>query len=252
MLDFYEAQNKLFLTQVYEKIQAEEDLSADQVLFEIVQEHFEEGIESLSLDVPLKFPKCVGCKLLCPGFESCKEKEIVWMWKQHKNNKRKKPNSKIFTPYTQRVVEFYINTEVDENLPRLEAFGANSAPLTMRAHYLLKRFSKQLNTNEVYPALSVNRLSQTLKIPQSHFIHYKHLVGGEESRQYILDALLAKDLIFVYQQDYQRLIHNLDTFEAFFSALTGFLKYKGLCEKQPSDVPLKQGWIEFPKTDMAL
>lgn len=247
VLDYFEKQNKLFLTHVFEQIQGDAVAPADQILVQIIKENTNRQTALLALDAPMHWPKCVTCRLKCPGYERCKEPEITWFWKQHKRQRKNKPRVKLFTPYTQRVVENYLSSEVAEELPPLETLGANTAPIASRALFLLKRI-KHIQAIEVFPSLSVLKIGQSLKIPKSHFLHYKHLVGGDESRQVILDHILAEDMVFIYQQDYHRLIANLDAFEALFCALTGFLKFKGECEKPPKDLPLKQGWIEYPKT----
>lgn len=169
------------------------------------------------------------------------------MWKQFKKHKKRKPRIKIFTPYTQRVSEYLLNTEYGQSL---EAFGANTAPLTARGQFLIRRL-KNHSLLEVNPALTIQRIAQHFKVPKSHGLYYKHQVGGEESRQTILDHLVKRDIVFVYQQDYMRLIHNSDAFDAFFNAFTGYLKSMNLCESKPDDVPLGQGWIEFPKLDLS-
>ncbi|MBK9294452.1 MAG: DUF429 domain-containing protein [Oligoflexia bacterium] len=242
VLDYYKNQNKLFLTQIYEHIQAGEDVSSDKVLIDLIQANLTQNTKYLCVDFPLKVPKCVTCKLKCPGYEACREKEIVWMWKHYNKNKKQKPRIKIFTPYTQRVSEYLLNTEYGQSL---EAYGANTAPLTARGQFLLKRL-KKISLLEVNPALSVLRVGENFKVAKNNMLYYKHQVGGDEARQVLLDQLIKRDIVFVYQQDYQRLIHNCDAFEAFFNAYTGFLKSQNLCEPQPKDVPLAQGWIEFP------
>ncbi len=260
-MDFYSQQNKLFLTHLFESIEQDGERTADQELLEIIlgqaskksSEKATIGLESISVDAPLKLPLSMTSKHQCQGYEHCKEKEITWMWSQYKKQKRKKVRTKIFTPYTQRVVEYYLATEGAPELPPLEAMGSNTAPIAARAQYLIRLLARKLpkiKILESYPALSVLRIGQSLKIARSHLLHYKHQAGGEESRQVILDHLLEGDFIFIYHQDYQRLIHNLDAFEAFFCALTGFLKFMGLNEKPPKDLPLKQGWIEIPGKDV--
>lgn len=243
MLDYYPGQKKLFLTHIYEHIQAEGEISADQVLFEIIQEHAE-NLEYLCVDAPLKFPKCVTCRLKCPGYERCKEPEIAYMWRLFRKQRRKKPRTRLFTPYTQRAAEAYLGAELDCEVPPLETLGANMAPLAARAHFLSRRL--KLRAIEVYPQLSVLRVGLSMKIPKTHLLYYKHLVSGEESRQIILENLVKRDVVFIYQQDFHKLISNIDSFDAFISAFTGFLKYRGQCEKPPKDFPLRDGWIDFP------
>src|ERR1017187_6963654 len=156
VLDYYPGQEKLFLTHIYEHIQQEGEISSDQALFEIICEH-QSGLEFLCVDAPLKLPKCIRCKLVCPGYEKCKEKEIQWMWTQHKKHKKQKPRAKLFTPYTQRAAEIYISTELGEGLNPLETLGANIAPLTARAVYLVRRLPG-VKAIEIYPKATVLRL----------------------------------------------------------------------------------------------
>jgi len=190
-------------------------------------------------------PKCVTCRLTCPGYENCKEKEIVWMWKQHAKYKKKKKRVKLFTPYTQRAAEMYIASELEAEFHPQEALGSNMAPLTARAQYLLKRLPKG-KLMEIFPKLSVSRIGQSLKLNRSHLDHYKHQVGGVESRQIFLQALLKRDIVFIYQQDFQKLIDNINSFDSFIAAFTGFLKFKDQCEEIPKDFPKGEGWIDFP------
>jgi hypothetical protein len=246
ILDYYPKEKKLFLTHIYEHIEQQDDVSSDQALYEIIKEH-SYRLEYLCLDAPLKLPKCLRCILKCPGYERCKEKEILWMWKQHRSQKKKKPRAKLFTPYTQRAAEIYINTETPEALHPMETLGANIAPLTARAHFLLRRLPNlKGKVIEVYPKLSVLRIGQGMKTSKSHLQHYKHQIGGDESRQVILQQLIKRDIVFIYQQDYQKLIDNSHSFDAFISAFTGFLKFNGQCEKPPKDFPIEDGWIDFP------
>lgn len=245
VFDYYESQKKLFLTHIYEHIQQEGDISADQALFEIISGHLE-NLEYLCIDAPLRFPKCVQCELRCPGYEKCKEVEIQWMWRQHRKRKKDKPRIRLFTPYTQRPAEIYIAHEAEENIHPMETLGANIAPLTARAHFLMRRLPKKTRSIEVYPKLSVLRIGKSLKVTKSHLAHYKHQVGGDESRQVILQELVIRDLVFIYQQDFVKLIENCHSFDSFISGFTGFLKYKDQCEKPPKDFPIQDGWIDFP------
>jgi predicted nuclease with RNAse H fold len=251
VLDFYPDQNKLFLTHIYENIQHEEEVSSDQALYEIIREH-SENLEFVCLDAPLNLPKCMRCKLACPGYERCKEKEIQFMWRQWRRHRRKKPRAKLFTPYTQRAAEYLIATELEELTNPQETLGANTAPLAARAHFLSRRLPAKMKVIEVHPRLTVLRVGGALKISKGHLQHYKHLAGGDESRQVILQNLVKRDLIFIYQQDYLKLIENPNSFDALITAYTGYLKHIGQCEKPPKDFPLQDGWIEFPVRDPEL
>lgn len=68
----------------------------------------------------------------------------------------------------------------------------------------------------------------------------------DETRQAFLDALLQKRLVFIYQQDLQRLVENRDAFHAFLAALTGYLSSRGQCEPKPRGFPDNESWIDYP------
>ncbi|MCC6278411.1 MAG: DUF429 domain-containing protein [Oligoflexia bacterium] len=248
VLEYYPSQSKLFLTHVYDHIQSEGEVSGDQVLYGIVKEH-EQGLEHLCIDAPLQLPKCIRCKLKCPGFEKCKEPEILWMWKEHRKAKKKKSRVRLFTPYTQRASEMFISHELSEEMHPMETLGANIAPLTARAHFLIRRLSQTISLLEIYPRLSVLRIGHSLRVNRSHLLHYKNPVTGAESRDAILSALLRRDSIFIYQQDFAKLVENPHSFDAFICALTGYLKFKGQCDERPKDFPKSEGWIEIPASD---
>lgn len=245
LLDYYPSQKKLFLSEIYPNIEASHGVSSDQVLFDLINENLAD-LESINLDAPLKFPKCIRCRLKCPGYEACKEKEIVWMWKHFKNKSKKKKRSKIFTPYTQRACEVYISSNVDDSLLPPETLGSNLAPLTARAHFLLRRLPAKLQKNEVFPKLSVLKIGEPLHVAKSHLGFYNHSVGGDVSRQVFLEALVREDRAFIYHQDFTKLISNLDVFDAFVCAYTGFLKFSKQVQKPPRDFPLNDGWVEIP------
>ena len=99
---------------------------------------------------------------------------------------------------------------------------------------------------EVYSRLSVLRVGQALRIPRNRLIQYKHLAGGEENRQSILQALIEKDIVFIYHQDMMKLVESASNFDAFIAAFTGFLKFKRQTELPPKDLPKSEKWIEFP------
>lgn len=228
-----------------EKSNSHGEISADQILFETIKENLT-NTKYLCINAPLQLPKCMRCRLKCPGFEKCKEPEIQWMWKQHKKNRKQKPRAKIFTPYTQRACEIYIAQETEPTVYPLEALGANLAPLTARAYFLLRRLPSKLEVIEVHPRLTVLRVGQSLRVAKSHLQHYKNSLSGEESRLVFLQTLIKHD-IFIYQQDLQKLVENPHCFDAFIAALTGYLKFIKQCEPIPRDFPIEDGWIEFPK-----
>lgn len=244
VIEYYPEHKKVFLRRIHEKIKAEGEVSADQKLYEILAAEAAE-LESITFDTPLQLPKCLRCHLTCPGYESCQEPEIRWMWKIHGERARTKRPLKIFTPYTERCSELYISTQLEEAFHPSHALGANLAPLTARALFLQRRL--KVPCFEAFARLSLWRMGRALRIPKSHLRYHRHSVEGDESRLYILRTLVEKEIAFLYQQDIRLMVENWYAFEAFLCALTGFLRYQGQCEKKPKDFPKDEAWIEFPK-----
>jgi hypothetical protein len=243
-LEYYPEHNKLFLSHLSDKIKSEGDISGDLRLHEEVT-HSRMKSELLAFNVPLTLPKCMTCRLKCPGYETCKEKEILWMWDHQRRAESKNPNRKLFTPYTERCVEQYLNTEFEEPFQVQHALGANQAPLTARAHFLLRRLKTK--AIEVHPRISLWRIGRSLHIQKSYLKYHKHQVGGDEARLTILKELVRREITFLYEQDVRLMVENANAFDAFMCALTAVLKYRGQCEKKPKDFPRDEGWIEIPK-----
>lgn len=242
-LDFYTQHDKLFLGRIDDHIGSDGEVSGDATLLETLNAPDQE-VQSVAFDAPLTIPLCFSCKIKCPGAEMCSEPQIVWMWKHYRKRKRRKKSTRLFTPYTERSVEMYVNTELEEPFLIPSALGANSAPLAARAQYLLKRLKPP--AMEVAPRLSLWRIGSELKIPRSSLRNHRHSVDGMKSRDLILRAIVEAQILFIYQQDINKMIESPQAFDAFFCALTAFYHFKGLCEPRPKDFPRKEGWIQFP------
>lgn len=242
-LEYYPQYNKIFLSQLFSRLKSEEEVSADHLVVQLLTEGA--NLEYVGIDTPLKLPKCLRCRLRCPGYESCEESEIKWMWKAYREQNRRRRAAKLFTPYTERCAEAYISTHLEEVFHPPHAMGSNLAPLTARALFLQRRISFPMI--EVYPKLSLWRIGRALGVGKSHLRFHKHSVGGEESREVILERLIQKDIAFIYEQDAKTMIEFAPAFDAFICALTGFLKYKGQTEPRPKGFPKAEAWIEFPQ-----
>lgn len=250
ILDYYPSQKRIFLRQTYEKIGSEGEISGDLKIHEILK-LYERNSKILALDVPFKLPLCLTCKLNCPGFENCKEDHILWMWKYQKDRRNKKRPQKLFTPYTQRCVELYLQTEIEEKFILSHAMGANAAPLLARASFISKRI-ENLKMIEVSPRVALWRLGSSLKLMKSHLRGYKHSSYGQQSRRSLLHAFGKLDWIFTYEQDRKILIENPHAFEALLLAYTAFLTFKGKTEPRPHGFPSNEDWIEIPLMDLDL
>lgn len=243
VVEYYPQYKKIFLARLFDRISSHGETSSDLELHRIITQ-YPATVESLAFDVPLRLPKCLRCRLKCPGYEACSEPEIVWMWNYYREkNKQRKPK-KLFTPYTERCVDLYLSTEFEESFQAPHALGSNLAPLTARAHFITRRL--QLPIVEVYTKLSLWRIGCAVHAQRSHLRFHKHSVSGEESRQVILDKLVEQGLAFIYEQDQRKLIQDSMAFDAFICALTGVLNHLGLCEKRPKGFPKMENWVAVP------
>lgn len=244
VIEYYEKEKKLFLSQIFEKMSSTDAKSSDQIIFEILSKKIE-ALESIAFDSPLKLPKCLRCKLDCPGYEKCGEPEIKWMWTEYKKrNKAKKPK-KLFTPYTERCAEIFIANELEEAFYPGHAMGANSAPLLARALFLKRRLNRK--AIEVYPKLSLWRIGRCLGVQKSYLRYHKHSIEGKSIRESILKGLTEKNVAFLYEQDRRSMVRNAYAFDAFLCAITGLFHFLNQCEKRPKGFPKSESWVMFPQ-----
>ena len=242
-IEYFPEQKRIFLRSLFTNVTSTDDKSSDLALHEILTEN---KFKYVAFDVPLSFPLCIDCELKCPGYEKCKLPHIRWMWNLHeKRHKSKRPN-KLFTPYTERCIEMYMSSELEENFFPSHALGANAAPLAARARFVTWRLRK-LNLIEVYPKLSLWRIGLNLDIPKSYLRFHRHAMDGDEARYYILSRIVESNIAFIYQQDLRAMVENMNAFDAFISALTAYLKHKAQTEGRPKDFPKLEAWIDFPK-----
>lgn len=244
VIEYYPEQKKIFLSRLFDKIKTEGDISADWQVHKLITK-CPPPLESIAFDVPLQLPKCVTCRLKCPGYELCQEPEILWMWKHYRQLEGAKSPPRLFTPYTERCVEQYLQSQLEEPFHLPHSLGANFAPLTARAHFLNRRLG--LKAVEVYPKLSLWRIGMALELPKSSLKQHRHWDSGSSSRQLILSRMMDRNLAFIYDQDVKALIDSPQAFDSFLCALTGLLSFLGHCEARPRGFPGKESWIAIPK-----
>jgi len=240
-VDYYPKAKRVILSVLEEKFGQAYGDSADKRLFDLVTD-LRSNIKLVGFDVPLQLPKCIRCQLKCPGYDDCKEPEIQWMWNHY--SKVTKKNKKIFTPYTQSCSELFLSTEIEDVFWRGSSLGSNLAPLAARAHYFCRRLS--LPCIEVYPELSLYRIGMGLKIGKKYLRMESRSLEKDECRKVILRTLVEKGLIFVYQDDLQRMVDNSYAFDSLICALTAYLSDRGQCQKRPKGFPKDESWIHFP------
>ena len=243
-VDYYPKQGKVFLSFLEENIKSIGNQSCDTLTFESLT-NGEKPPRLIGINAPLNLPKCINCPLECPGYADCMEPEILWLRKHYQSRNSQKRPKRFFTPYTERCSEFYVANELEERFHPPHALGANLAPLTARAHYLLKRL--RVPSIEIYPKLSLWRIGRSLDIQKSYLRFYKHSIGGSEARRVILSRFLEKKIVFVYEQDRRSMVENNQAFEAFLCALTAVLKFRGQVEERPLGFPVSESWIEIPQ-----
>jgi predicted nuclease with RNAse H fold len=243
-IEYYPERKRVFLRSLRERIGASEDETADDRLLHILNEE-ERGLKMVAFDAPLQFPACIRYQFEKPGDKEREKEAIDWMQEMHrKRDKLKRPN-KMFTPYTERCAEIYIAHELEEQFHPSHALGANAAPLAARANFLLRKLAR-VPVIEVYPKLSLWRIGMSLGVPKSHLRFHKHAVDSDEARHFVLKTLIEKEIAFIYQQDMKTMVQDNIAFEAFISALTAYLKFRGQVAKPPRDFPGSEIWIEFP------
>lgn len=244
-IEYYPVQRKIFLSRLFDKIKTEGELSADTQIQRLI--HQTPPVDSVTFDVPLQLPKCLICvhKSKCPGYEDCDEPEILWMWKHYRAQAKVKSPPRLFTPYTERCVEQYLQTELEEPFHLQHALGSNLAPLTARAQYLIRRI--EFPVREAFPKLSLWRIGNALHLPKSQLRFHRHWEAGQSSRQNVLNKMMDKNLAFIYDQDVKLLVDSPQAFDAFICALTGLLSFLGHCEPRPKGFPRAESWIDIPK-----
>lgn len=244
-LVYYKEHNKLFLKELYDQVESSDFESGDKMVLDILnQKH----VSLVAIDAPLSFPACLQHK--CGGIEKCRSKTVQWHWNHYKKIKKTKKNLKLFTPYTERCVERHINYDLEEFYEIPEAFGSNKAPLASRAIFLKNKIKKECI--EVFPKLSLFRFGDKFKLSKTHLKNYKHIVRGEQYRRLLLEPLMNKFGLFIYEQDVPKLIESPQAFDSLLSSLTAFLKYKDQCERPPHKFPVQEGWIEFPLKNFSI
>jgi hypothetical protein len=166
------------------------------------------------------------------------------MWKHYRAKKTKGPK-KLFTPYTERCVEQFLGSSLEEPFQMQHALGSNMAPLTARAQYIVRRLRTPVL--EVVPKVSLWRIGMSLHVMRSHLRSYRHWDAGQASRQAMISKLMDRNLTFIYQDDVRVLTENPHAFDSFICALTGWLSFQGLCETRPKGFPKNEAWVQIPK-----
>lgn len=245
IVDYFPSENKVFLSHLFRDIGEDSKVSSDTVLINLIKEN-SQSLQSIAMDAPLTSPPCLEHD--CDGVETCKSKEVKWMWEQHRLNQNDRRPNKIFTPYTERPVEQVIAFQLEQQFPLDHALGSNRAPMWARAQHLQKRL-KKIKLLETFPRLIVWRIGRALKISKTPLLFYKNSVEGAHYREQILDRFIDAEWLFMYSQDTKHMVKDAHVFEAVLSSYTAYLNFKNLCETPPKGFPIGSGWVAFPQVD---
>lgn len=244
VLDYYPDEKRLFLSRLIDRVKTEEFMSADYKLHEMIHQ-FSGNVEMIAFDVPLTLPKCISCKLKCPGYETCSEPEMIWLRNFFAEvNKDKKPR-KLFTPYTQRCSDAYLGQSLETHFEIQHALGANLAPLSARAHFIRRRLTQ--DCVEVSSKVATYRLGKQMRLGTAHLKNFRSVVDGDQSRRLLLQALSDRRGLFFYDQDQKLMIESSHAFEAFICAYTAFLSTINETESRPSGFPRSELWPLIPR-----
>lgn len=260
VLDFYRKQKKAFVVESFLGIgsekddQADSELTADDVLLSLVDELSKDlskdnsAIRIVGVDAPLTLPPCLlGCDVDCRGYSDCKKEEIQWMNDQYLIAKENRSKLKHFTPYSQRPVDLYFRYKYpDENLFQDETMGANLAPQAARMNYL-KRHLEHLRLIEVWPKLSLYHIHESLNLTKTEVLNYRDIEEGVTVREKIIERLVEKASIFIYERDLKKFITNVGAFDSFLCAWSALQTDLNSVVKIDSDLPVESGWIQIPE-----
>jgi hypothetical protein len=251
-IEYYPREEKIFLLDIYDRVAGHDHQTGDEALLEIIGE-LGPGTRRVGVNVPIELPPCITCtRKTCPMPARCSVPAVKWMRDATRRAARAGARAREFTPYTQRPAELFIRYGVLPKLPewtRLEideALGGNKAPLTARMHFL-RCHLKSFELAEVWPKLTVALLAQDLGLHRRTVTTYRHLEQGAHARGEILEALVSRHGVFIYERDVRKLAQSLAAFDAFVCAYTALLSDLGRCVKLPRDFPPSAGWLEFPR-----
>lgn len=261
ILEYYLEHDKVILSHIYDKISVLDQMSSDDLILKSLGSL--DNLVSVFVNAPLQVPKCMRCKLKCPGYDLCSEPEIKWMNSFYEQESEQKKPHKVLSPYTERCSELYWKHALeDESFILDHAGGANKASIMFRAMYLNRSFKTDPNTkkskttgsfavnkvewHQFYPQISVWQWGKSLKVAKSHLRNFSHSVYGKEAREIFLNTLAKKTSLFFYEVEAKKIINDKHSFDALLGALTAFSHYNGEYFKRPKNFPKSEAWPIIP------
>jgi len=257
VLEYYPKENKVFLLDVYDRINAGEDENGDEALLQTLDEVISNEphrIARMGVNVPIDLPPCITCtRKTCPLPSKCTVPEVKWMRETVKKSldmDLKGINVREFTPYTQRPFEIWARYRILPNLPEShrfeidEALGGNRAPLTARMNFL-KRHLQKIKCVEVWPKLAISSIATDLPISKRIVSQYRKPEQGYSARLELLETIALKRGVFIYDRDLKKLANNLTAFDSFLCAYVALLMDIDLTAKSPKGFPKTSSWVQY-------
>ncbi len=264
-MEYYPDQEKVFLLDLIDQAfedsndsrKQKKNQNPDEQLVQTIR-HFAKGSDHLGVSVPLSLPPCIPCRIKnCPFPKKCTVPQVRWMRESVKKAKKndlseKHITPKEFTPYTQRPIELWMRYFLFPQLPENlrfeidETLGGTRAPLSARMIFL-KKHLKSFKLYEVLPKLTLALVCKELSIPHRFLSDYRDVERGVYARKQILEYLVQKKGVFIYQKDLSHCSKSLNSFNAFLCAYTAFLEVTKKTQPRPKNFPKSAHWLSYPK-----
>jgi hypothetical protein len=250
-LDFFSAENKVFLAKIESPLHQEIEETPDEQIIRIVNS-FEAS--SLGVDAPLSLPPCVQCEKACEGARFCKKESSVWMRNEAKRQKWSK--GKLPLLYAQRPIDLLLRGDWQDEaitpFPVDDSFGSSRAPLAIRMQYLKSKLHTE-KMIEVNPRFSLGELAKVFALSSREVRKARDVEDGLDQRYTILESLSqprgSLPHLFLYNSDISALAQNLSAFDALICGYLAVLNEVGLLEK--NCFPESWGNVAKIRSDLA-
>ncbi len=236
VLEKYKDHNKVVISNIESKFKnASINAYPDEILKKQIKSY--DSIKAIGVNFPLTAPPCIGCRLKCPGVQSCEVAQVKWLVREYKKANKLSSSSgkdrKIPSPYSERAVDYLVSNLLDEKFPIEPAFGSSRSSFFGRGQFLMKGLNG-IKFIEVFPKASLWRLGLRYGIRKSVLRSFYRSEWTLENRVLFLDKIEPD--FFIYQEDKERLTKSKGDFEALINALSLYFYYKKEAEVFPPQV----------------
>ncbi len=245
-------ENKTFLLDLYTGLGQVDTESADALLLEAIDECLSDRRKGekvwMGVNVPLTLPPCTRCtKRQCPLPERCVVPAVKWM--RNFQRSERADRAAAITPYTQRPVEMFLRKTLQEVAqPAIDdALGGARAALTARMVFLKPHLeARGIELVEVFPRYASHVLGTELGAPARVLRNIRHLEHGVAARRWLMERWIERTSTFIYERDLEKMIHQLNAFDAWLCAWVAQMASLGQTQKPPKGFPIASGWIHCP------